>query len=542
MQVDSYLEIFTTMYGWAFANIIGEVLTGTGLVALPFALIVFNAWREAREAGTGGESILGVIDAVTTRLITAMFVFATCFAVTPFTSLASMDLRYRPEATAANPSPSTVSLNSGTGSTYDTALNDVRAGTMSTSRNLSYVPAWWMTVMALSSGLNNAVRDGLTHASSEIRMVEDMARTATIEDAHLLSEIQRFYSECFVPARSRYLAMDRADLSATGVGILASGNADYGPGDVDWIGSQLFRTEPGFYGAMRSYHPVPGFPVVPSRDTDYIAGGAPGTPEQDYVNPVWGRPTCLEWWMSEPSGIRERMINHSSTWQQLLTGITNTMSFTSGDKAKDSLAQLAQTRANPQFVDSARIMGNDYDGMTSLVRGVGGAVSTLGVAKKLLVANIEFVPLVNGLPMVQAMVLMGMYMFLPLVVLLSGYDLKMLLVGGIAIFTVKFWSVMWFVARWIDAHLIEAMYPGLNGNLLMQEVNAIVSGGEAAGYKRMLLNLVMMSMFVGLPLVWTGLMTAVGYRTASSLGGSFRTATQVSSGSTPNIRRPWRGP
>jgi hypothetical protein len=542
MQVDSYLEIFTTMYGWAFANIIGEVLTGTGLVALPFALIVFNAWREARESGAGSTGVIGVIESVMTRLILAMFVFVTCFAVTPFTSLASMDLRYTPEPTAAQSNPSTVSLNSGTGSTFDTALNDVRSGAMSPSGNLSYVPAWWMTVMAISSGLNNAVRDGLTHASSEVRMVEDMARTATIEDAHLLSEIQRFYSECFVPARSRYLSMDRSTLSATGVGIVSPANADYGPGDVDWIGSQLFRTEPGFYAEMRSYNPVPGFPVVPSRDTDYIAGGAPGTPEQDYVNPTWGRPTCLEWWLSDPTGIRERMSNHSRTWQQLLTGMTNAMSFTSPDKAKDSLAQLAQTRASPQFVDAARIMGNDYDGMTSLVRGIGGAISTFGVGKKLLIANIEFVPLVNGLPMVQAMVLMGMYMFMPLVVLLSGFDLKVMLLGGIAIFTVKFWSVMWFVARWIDAHLIEAMYPGLNGNVLMQEVTAILSGGEAAGYKRMLLNLVMMSMFIGLPLIWTSLVAVIGYRSANGLDATLRTASTNAASTMPRVRLPSKKP
>ena len=42
MQLDSYLEIFTTMYGWAFANIIGEIITGTGLVIIPFAIIIFG--------------------------------------------------------------------------------------------------------------------------------------------------------------------------------------------------------------------------------------------------------------------------------------------------------------------------------------------------------------------------------------------------------------------------------------------------------------------------------------------------------------------
>lgn len=46
MQLDSYLELFTTLYGWAFANLLGEILTGTGLAALPFALIAFSAWHE----------------------------------------------------------------------------------------------------------------------------------------------------------------------------------------------------------------------------------------------------------------------------------------------------------------------------------------------------------------------------------------------------------------------------------------------------------------------------------------------------------------
>ena len=48
MQLDSYLELFTTFYGWAFANIFGEIVTGTGLVVIPFFttfLIRTIAWQ-----------------------------------------------------------------------------------------------------------------------------------------------------------------------------------------------------------------------------------------------------------------------------------------------------------------------------------------------------------------------------------------------------------------------------------------------------------------------------------------------------------------
>lgn len=541
MELDSYLEIFTTMYGWAFANIIGEVLTGTGLVALPFGLIVFSVWRDAKESASGGAGAQELIDAVMTRILIAVFVYMTCFAVTPYTSLVSVNLRYTPQASLANPTPTTGSLNTGTGSSYDNALRDARDGTMSPSGGLSYVPAWWFTVMSISSGINNAVRYGLSSARSDIRMVEDLARTATIEDPQLLHQIQRFYSECFVPARSRYLQMDRSTLSANGMAIIAESNTDYGPTDVDWMGSQLFRTEPGFYGTMRSYEPVQNFVIDLNRDTDYIAGGAPGTPEENDVNPTWGRPTCAEWWLDGGNGVRTRMVNHASTWQQLLQGMQTAMTWSSPDRMADSLAMLAQQRASPQFVDASRIMGNDYDGITSLMRGIGGAVSTLGVGKKLIDANIEFVPMVTALPMIQSMLLMGMYMFLPMIVMLSGYDLKIMLMGGLAIFTVKFWSVMWFIAQWVDARLIQAMYPGLNGNVMMQEIQAVLSGGEAQGYKRMILNLVLMSMFIGLPMLWTSMMGWIGIYVGRGLDGmAAKTATgAVSTGTSrlPRLRR-----
>ena len=90
MSLDSYLETFMTMYGWAFANIIGEILTGTGLTALPFGLIGFKVWRDAKESGMVG-GVESVISAALTRLLIALFVYITCFAVTPFTSLSNFN-------------------------------------------------------------------------------------------------------------------------------------------------------------------------------------------------------------------------------------------------------------------------------------------------------------------------------------------------------------------------------------------------------------------------------------------------------------------
>jgi F0F1-type ATP synthase assembly protein I len=517
MQLDSYLEIFTTMYGWAFANIFGEAISGTGITVLPFALIVFNAWRESKEQGIEGASVLGLIDSIGTKLVVAMFVFSLCFATTPFTSLLNVNLAYTPPATAADPNPVTVSRDSGTGSTFDDAMADATNGSFSPAGSLSYVPAWWYTVMSVSSGFNGAVRAGIKNGDSELRMVEEMARNATISDPQLLQRVQRFYSECFVPARSTYLNMDRAtEISAGGLAIIDQANTEYGPTDPDWMGSQLYRTEPGFYDTMRSTYPVPGFPVDFARDTDYWDpnSGVPA-PNSGQVNPDWGRPYCGEWWL----GLREDMINYSSGWQALYQKMKDTLSFTSEDQAKDALARLAGQKANPQFVDSERIMGADYDMMTRLGREAARGVSFIGVIWEGLQSSLAMAPLLNGLPMAQALVLMAVYMFLPIATLFSGYDLRFMFTGAIAIFSIKFCSVLWAIATWVDARMINAMYPGLSGNIIIQDITHAAYGVDTGmAYKRVLLNILLMMMFIGLPMIWLGMMGWIGVKVSHGVG------------------------
>ncbi|HRL52858.1 MAG: conjugal transfer protein TraG N-terminal domain-containing protein [Pseudoxanthomonas sp.] len=518
MTLDSYLEIFTTMYGWAFANIIGEVITGTGLVVLPFAIIIFNGWREAKEQGLQSSGVLPLLERVQTRLIIALFVMSVCFATTPITSLHHTNLYYTPRSTVLEPTPTTGSRDTGTGSGFDNAMKDASDGSMSPTGNLAYVPAWWYTMMAISSGVNNAVRSGLSNAGGDIRVIEDMARNATIEDPQLLSNVQRFYSECFIPARSQYLAMDKANLSGAGQGLVASTNTQYGPSDVDWMGSQLFRTEQGFYANMRSYNPVPGFAVNFARDTDYYnpASGM-DPPHQGVVNPAWGRPTCKEWWEDSSIGLREQMVSHSSTWSKLGNIASSAMSWGSNDERKDSFARLAQAKASPSFIDPGQVAGTEYDLTTSIGRALGGALSTVGVAGSALVSGVAVTPLVTALPMMQALVLLGLYMFLPLVVFLSGFDLRAMFYGAVAIFTVKLWAAMWFIAQWIDARLINAMYPGASGNIFIQELTQIANGSVPQGYKRMILNVLLLALFVGLPIIWTAMMGWVGVNIGSGL-------------------------
>jgi dolichol kinase len=168
---------------------------------------------------------------------------------------------------------------------------------------------------------------------------------------------------------------------------------------------------------------------------------------------------------------------------------------------------LAESLANPAFVDTTRALGVD----NSLAQNVGGAVSTIGVFLTQLFSYVTINPLMNGLLMMQAIILMGMYMFLPLITFLSGYNLKVMLYGAVGVFTVKFWAILWSITLWMDAHLVDAMYP--QGTFKLTEL--VRSTGN--DYKLTLMAMLMMTMFIGLPALWTVMMGWIGISIGSNL-------------------------
>ena len=119
--------------------------------------------------------------------------------------------------------------------------------------------------------------------------------------------------------------------------------------------------------------------------------------------------------------------------------------------------------------------------------------------------------------MIQALVLMGLYTFLPMVTFLSGFNLKVLFSGAVAIFTVKLWASMWFIATWIDGHLINAMYPGALSNIFVQEAMMVAKGAVPPSYKRMILNTLLVMLFIGLPMLWSTMLTWAGIRISDGI-------------------------
>ena len=101
-----------------------------------------------------------------------------------------------------------------------------------------------------------------------------------------------------------------------------------------------------------------------------------------------------------------------------------------------------------------------------------------------------------------------------MVVVLSRYSISMMVVGAMAIFTIKFWSVLWYLALWVDQNLILSMYPDVNVFLQI-----FANPGEH-DIKRMLLNMITTSLYMGLPLLWSGMMAWAGLHVGRSVSNS----------------------
>ena len=359
------------------------------------------------------------------------------------------------------------------------------------------IPIWWYAVLAMSSGFNHAIVEGLPSAS-DFRTYEQQARLATIADPRLRQEVSDFFSECYVPARSKFQA-ERPDTSAVG-GMLAT----YGKDDPDWMGSHVYRNTAGYFDTLRPTKQIPGWAYNPIRDTEYD----PSMP------PLWGKPTCKEWWEEGTSGLREKLIDEadatSAGFSSLVVAVAPILA---SEQQKDAVARTILSNAPPSWSNNDLVASNTattgWIGTAENI--VKGGLATGGVITASALFSVTMTVVLQALPLVQALLLLGIYALLPMIVVLSRYSLSMMVVGAMAIFTVKFWSVLWYLAMWVDQNLIQSMYPDVNVFLQI-----FANPGEH-DVKRMLLNMITTSLYLGLPLLWSGMMLWAGVKVGRSI-------------------------
>jgi hypothetical protein len=498
MSVDSYLELFTTLFGWAFYGVLWDVLVATGIVYLPFLGILIDNWREPAEGGQFGTATSLSLRRMEIELFIALLVVVLAGQPAALTPLNAGTLSYRPPQTLDNPLPATATV-AAPQSTYG-------ATGFSGSPATVNIPAWWYAVLAMTSGFNHAVVEGLP-AASDLRTFEQQARLATILDPRLRQEASDFFSECYVPARSKYQA-ERLSTPA-----IAATLGTYGEDDPDWMGSHVYRDIAGFYDTLRPTKQIPGWAYNAARDTEYD----PASP------PTWGKPTCKQWWEDGAIGLRQKLIDEADATSAGFSGLVVAVApALASEQQEDAVARTILSNSPPVWSSNDLVANNT--GSTGWVGTaenlVKGGLAAGGVVSASAMFSVTMTVVLQALPMVQALLLLGIYALLPMVVVLSRYSLSMMVIGAMAIFTVKFWSVLWYLAMWVDQNLIQSMYPDVS--VFLQ----IFSNPGEHDVKRMLLNMITTSLYLGLPLLWSGMMAWAGMKVGMAISNAVAPLTQ----------------
>jgi hypothetical protein len=494
MTVESFFELYTAIFGWQQYNQLWNILTSTGLAYLPFLIIVLLniigplTSQETRDAATTSVKRMEV------DLFIAFSVVV--LAAAPAIDLSASVLTYKKPCDTISGPAGTFSPGA-TGTTFDAVFSDVIA-------TPAQVPVWWWGVMAISSGIN---REAIAHIGcppdlSGFQM--EIARTR-IQDPELLNEVNKFVRYCYRPARAKF-EREQPDVTA----ILE----EHGPDDLEWIGSHVLLEALGYYDNphFRPREGIHGWPLDRSRDTEYPD---PVPPDLDPTN--IGRPLCNDWWTNGERGLRGKLLAVIEP-EVLGEGIELSSEFVifggslTQEKVEDALLKsivgtsLATAPSGSAFIPSL----NDEDTLSLSRLGGGLDLESLSFAPMMYVVR-------AALPIFQALILSGLYVLLPFALLAARYNLQSLLLISVALFTVKFWSYLWHLAKWLEDNLIKVLYPdGLSWfkahTQFFFSSNYLIGGDFAL--KHEILNFATGLMYIVLPMIFSFLMGVVGLGTA----------------------------
>lgn len=479
MNVSSYLELYLGLFGWLMFDQIWDILTASGLAYLPFVgMLLKNIVKPIyqQDYQEASSTSLRTIELDICCMLTVVVL-----ATQPLITLDFGSLSYTKACSAGT--TTTAAKPGSTGTTFDQAFTATTLG-----GNTAQVPVWWYGVLALSAGFDDAVINAVP-CSADIRLTAYKMQNARVKDPLLRRQVQLFTNDCYSYAMSRYLE------SATPY------PSPYPNEDLYWLGSSQFTN--GFYNDRRASENIPGFGYSATRDLEY---------DPAVETPSYGKPTCNEWWKgtnaSDPKyGLRQALLKQvdSNDFNNFNSIFASTTGKTQTD-AEDIAIKSLIGREKSYFNGLHNLQNyNDrgLDVVNSAAGTLGGVLESLSFYPKMYMVKV-------AAPIVQASVLMVIYMLLPLVVLFSSYDIGVMVFMSVAIFSVKFWTVLWAVAHWLDNHLIAALKPDWV-QLLETAQNNLVA--------EMVINFVTGGLFIGLPLLWSGLLGWAGFRVGSELSG-----------------------
>ncbi len=487
MGAGSFLEVYTTVFGWLLYDNVWSVLAETGIAYIPFFTVVIKNFaepyksQEAKDAASVSQRRMELD-------IIAMFI-AIIIAVTPSINLPISSQKYKAACTTA---PAVTG--GATGTTFDGAFP-----TASLGGSVAQIPIWWYMVMNLSGALNDTVIAGM-NCAVDIRQVKYEINNIQIQDQGLRDDLGRFHNECYLEA----LAVVAEDPSKFQTSFNAGA---YDSDDREWVGSNFLIADAALYPALRAQSPVANFPYVAARDIEYDP--AVGVPTN-------GRPTCSAWWTDSTNGLEKRLQNEIPASKNATIGAVGTLfGNTLAEEREDAIKTvLLNSDTTVKGIERMRL-----DGLKSVGQAissgdlVGGTITNVaGTASTVFAwAFVEtaLITIKNMAPNLQALILMTIYFLLPFVFVMSSYDWKVIILATFTVFGIRFLTTIFALLTLLDTTLFAAT----NKFSLDHISNSLATATIGKG----IIDLSIAAMWIIMPGLWLSMIGWAGFKAAASV-------------------------
>lgn len=467
MTTNSYLEYFLTLLGWLVNNGLWDVLVSTGLFVLPLVFKVVGIWLKVREEGEdeGNKGMLS-LPRIENALYGAFFVMIACCVPLIQVSLTTLEFDKSRAKTCGTWTPKAPN---------ETGYSGIIS---SMDGESAAAPVWWVLVHKLSKGVTQAAVASIP-CRPDLRQLRFEVQRTFIENRALADELQDFTNDCYSLALYQWKRRDQGQ--TTDKAILS---------DLSWIGSSTFLK--GDYITLQSKLPRGMFSWSDARDS-----GRPNTGNGGY-------PYCSEWWSAADTGLKARVMKQVDDNYWLRLSAAMKMIGSSHTDYKEEVIRRLVSPTNLTVSHGGEVY-NGYGGnadmteinIVSRITGTAGAsVASLGAFPALDAMR-------QALPMVQAVLLMAIYIMMPLILAFAAYEYETVITLTFVIFAVNFLTFWWELARWLDSWLLTALYSSdthTRFNMM----------GFQNTSDDLIMNLVMGTMFIVLPTVWIGALSWAG--------------------------------
>ncbi|WP_426576198.1 conjugal transfer protein TraG N-terminal domain-containing protein [Xenorhabdus stockiae] len=475
MTANSYLEYFLTLLGWVINNGLWHILIATGLFTLPLVVKVIAVWLTVRECGEeDGQAGLQSLARIENTLYGAFFVMVVCCV--PLVNVSLTTLQYdTSRAKSCGTWTPTIPDNSGYAPVISSLNNQTAA-----------VPLWWAVVHRLSKGLTQAAVASIP-CRPDLRQLRFDVQHTRISNPALAAELQDFTHDCYALALYQWKQRDQEHITDP---IILN--------DIGWLGSRTFLA--GDYRTLQSRLPRADFPWQERRDN-----GRPYTGQGGY-------PTCQVWWSTAQTGLKDRVLAQADPGLWLRLSATLKILGKNTPAYQEAVIRRLVSPVNLTVSQEGYVYAG-YGGNAdpTLLDGA----NRIGTAAGALLGGLLSMPMFDAvrqaLPMMQAVILMALYILIPLILLFAAYEFKTIFTLTFVIFALNFLTFWWELARWLDSHLLEALY-GSDTHSLFNLAGIQNTSDD------LIMGLVMGTLFIVLPMVWLGALAWAGVRMGDMAG------------------------